>query len=276
MEMDRYIVTGATGGIGRAITEALMHRQVGEVVMGCRNIWKAEELAAELKSAIDSKTRLTVMKLDLESMADVDDFVEQYISSGRKIKALLNNAGTMPCNVNITADGYESATQTNCLATIRLTRGLLGAMEDGGTIVFTTSMTRRIVKLRSDWAQYAIDCHHPMRRFTVYGRSKLMLTHYAMALAEELRSRNIRVNCSDPGIVDSAIISMNNRIIDNLSDRLFRPLINTTKEGAEPAMHALDSEMTGRIFTRRGSRPIPQRYSKARFHQQIIEELNSI
>lgn len=276
MKANCYIVTGATGGIGRAITEALMRRQVGEVVMACRNVWRAEELASELKSTITSDTRLTVMKLDLNSMEDVDDFVDQFTSSGRKIAALFNNAGTMPGEVSTTVDGYESATQTNCLATIRLTRQLLEYIEDGGAIVFTTSMTRRIVRLRSDWERYAIECKHPLRRFTVYGRSKLMLTHYAMYLSEELRSRNIRVNCSDPGIVDSAIISMDNKIIDRLSELLFRPLINTPAEGAEPALHALDTAATGQIFTRRHHRPIPHSYANSPLHHQIISEIKSI
>lgn len=256
---DTYIVTGATGGIGSALVEALMHRRAPHIILACRNIERARQLIDHLSASTTSSTIFTAMHLDLTSMASVDKFAEQFLSMKLPLKALLNNAGTMPGGVHITTDGYEEATQTNFLATVRLTRRLLPAMSSGSSIIFTTSMTRHIVRLRNDWQQHAIACRHPLRRFTVYGRSKLLLTNYARQLSDELAPRGIQVNCSDPGIVNSAIISMNNRIIDRLSELFFRPFINTPREGAEPALRALDSNDTATIFTRRKSHPIPRK-----------------
>lgn len=247
---DTYIVTGATGGIGGALVEALMHRRVPHIILACRDIGRARQLIDRLSASTDSSTTLTAMHLDLTSMASVDRFAEQFLSMKLPLKALLNNAGTMPGGVHVTADGYEEATQTNFLAPVRLTRRLLPAMSAGSSIVFTTSMTRHMVRLRNDWRQHAIACRHPLRRFTVYGRSKLMLTLYARLLSDELAPRGIQVNCSDPGIADTAIIKMNNRIIERLSELFFRPLINTPGQGAEPALRALDSSAQATIFTK--------------------------
>lgn len=260
-EGDVYIVTGATGGIGRAITEGLVRKGAGKVILACRNLRKAEDLIASLSAG---NTMLEAMELDLESMDSVRQFSSAIRARGISVDGLFNNAGTMPGEMRLTADGYESATQTNWLATALLTQLLLPAIADGGGIVFTTSMTRRIARLRSDWRQRAVNHHH---RFTTYGRSKLMLTHFALDLADKLGIRGIRVNCSDPGIVDSAIITMGNKIIDYLSDRLFRPVISTPAQGAAPALAAMEANVTGAIFTSRGHSPIPSAYLRQRLHR---------
>ncbi len=118
-------------------------------------------------------------------------------------------------------------------------------------------MTRRIARFRRDWDQLAIKRHS---RFVTYGRSKKMITAYALDLSRRLSPRGIRVNCSDPGIVDSAIITLGHPVIDRLSNLLFRPLIYTPAQGAAPAIAALTSPHTARIFTLRRSRPIPATY----------------
>ena len=132
-------------------------------------------------------------------------------------------------------------------------------------------MTRHIAKLRTDWKQHAITHHN---RFTTYGRSKLMLTHYALDLARELAPRGIRVNCSDPGIVDSGIITLGNRVIDMLSDKFFRPLISTPAQGAAPALNAAGTQLTGQIFTLNHCTPIPERYLRNPLHSIASEAVN--
>ncbi len=265
-----YIVTGATGGIGKAIVKGLTERGAARVILACRNIAKARKLIESLQPGM---TELTAMEVDLESLESVRRFAKAIAASGLSIDGLFNNAGTMPGDVILTADGYESATQTNFLATGLLTRLLLPCMADDGAIVFTTSMTRRIARLRDDWRERAVSHHH---RFTTYGRSKLMLTHFAMDLSNELRHRHIRVNCSDPGIVDSAIITMDNKVIDYLSDRLFRPVISTPEQGAAPALAAMESRLTGHIFTLSGHSPIPAGYQKQRLHPIATDAVRAL
>ena len=46
MNEEVYIVTGATGGIGRSIVKALVKRDVDHVVLACRNVEKAKEFIA--------------------------------------------------------------------------------------------------------------------------------------------------------------------------------------------------------------------------------------
>lgn len=254
------IVTGATGGIGRAITEGLLERGVKRVILACRNEDKCRRM---IESMGERRDALEFMRLDLESFASVRRFAESCALRGMTVAALFNNAGTMPGGVKMTEDGFESATQTNFLSTGLLTELLLPLMPRHASIVFTTSMTRRIVNLCEDWRQRSVERHG---RFTTYGRSKLMLTHYALDLSLRLAKQEITVNCSDPGVVDSAIITMGNPIVDKLSDMIVRPLISTPEEGAAPALEAAETTLTGRIFTRCGNKPIPVNYQRNSLH----------
>lgn len=254
MNTEVYIVTGATGAIGRSIVEMLIKEKASHVILACRNSTKAERVIAEL--SICGDTTLEFMPLDLELLTSVKQFCKNFSQCGYRVKALFNNAGTMPKDLSITADGLESATQTNYVATWLLTKGLLKFMDEGSRIIFTTSLTRYIVRLRSDWKRHAIAHHH---RFTTYGRSKLMLTQAALQLSRQLQEKGIKVNCSDPGIVDSDMIKMGHKIIDTLCDRFFRPYISTPAQGAQAALNAYHSALSGYIFTKKKHKPIKDR-----------------
>lgn len=273
-----YIVTGATGGIGSAIARALVERGVPRLLLACRDSARAASLAGRLKSGCPSSpTAISFLRLDLGDMASVREFARTVIADGHPVAALINNAGTMPSRVTLSADGIESATTTNLISTVLLTELLLPVLADGGSIIMTTSMTRRIVRLRPDWLQHAADYHGFLRRFKTYGRSKLMLTHYAADLALRLAPRGIRVNCADPGIVDSGIIRLDNPVIDRIADIFFRPLISTTVQGANAALSALDSAVTSHIFTTSGrSKPIPAAYLADKLHATVMTDLSTI
>ncbi|MCM1517120.1 MAG: SDR family NAD(P)-dependent oxidoreductase [Pseudoflavonifractor sp.] len=270
-----YIVTGATGGIGSAIAGQLVSRGIPRLILACRNTSRASALADRLKADYPSSpTVIQPLTLDLSDMTSVRAFADSVISSGDQVTALINNAGTMPPEIIMSKDGIESATATNLVSTVLLTELLLPIMTEGGAIVMTTSMTRKIVRLRPDWLAHAAHYHGFMRRFKTYGRSKLMLTHYAADLSRRLTSRGIRVNCADPGIVDSDILKMDNIVIDRLADLFFRPLISTTAQGANAALSALDSPLTARIFMTSGqSKPIPASYLTDPLHAGVMSRL---
>lgn len=252
-----YIVTGATGGIGKAIVEELCDRlEVETVILACRNVEKASLLAAGMKAVCPDK-EILAMPLDLESFASVKAFARDIIVRGWTVKALIHNAGTMPSDVRVTDDGFESATQTNFMSPVLLTELLADRLCPGGSVVFTTSMTRRIARFSPGWRSLSINRHN---RFVTYGRSKKMLTAYALMLSERLHEAGVRVNCSDPWIVDTGMITMGNRFVDWLSRVLFRPLVYTPRQGAESAIAALDTKSTARIFTLKHSADIPLSY----------------
>lgn len=271
MSTSTHIVTGATGGIGGAIVDALVSRGLEHVTLACRCEEKTRTLVERHK---DAATRLEFVPLDLMSLASVEAFADTLAEKGYIIDTLYNNAGTMPGRKIISEDGYESATQTNFLAPALLTTRLLPLMGHGSRIVFTTSLTRRIVWLHDDWRQRS-EHHHS--RFVTYGRSKLMLTYWAAQLAESLKPRGILVNCADPGAVNTRMTVMGNAVVDRLADWVARPLFSRPDQGAEPALMAGQTPLTGRIFTRVPGRTlcgrIPRRYYGSALPTQVIDAL---
>lgn len=267
---DTYIITGATGGIGKSLVSDLVDRNVDRVILACRNVGKAQNVIFTHNNTV---TDLIAMPLDLESFSSVREFAKLVKNEGFRIKGIIHNAGTMPGELRITEDGYESATQTNFLSPVLLTELLLPAIVKGGSIVFTTSITRKIARFRENWNELS-KCHH--NRFVTYGRSKKMLTAYAYMLAEKLLRNDISVNCSDPWIVNTNIITLGNKVIDSLSDVFVRPMIYTSSQGAASAIKALDSESTKMIFTLRKVIPIPHSYGSKKSDDIINNVISTI
>lgn len=275
MSKQVHIVTGATGGIGRALVADLVHHGpelgVKHVVLACRDKAKARRLLDKYQGR---EVTLEYVPLDLMSFASVRTFARTLREREYVVEALYNNAGTMPGRVIMSEDGYESATQTNFLSPALLTHLLLPLMPRGSHIVLTTSVTRRIVWLHANWQWRS---QHRHSRFITYGRSKLMLTYWAAQLAESLKPRGIRVNCADPGAVSTGMIHLGHNIVDWLADRLVRPVISTPRQGSDPALKAARAPVTGRIFTRILGRTIqgriPRRYFGSSLPSEVVQQL---
>ena len=93
MSKDYYIVTGANGSIGQAITEALAAQNL-PVVMGCRNIAKSQPIRQRIIEKTGNSDIL-LLPLDLASFQSISHFCKQLAETGISIKALVNNAGVM-------------------------------------------------------------------------------------------------------------------------------------------------------------------------------------
>jgi NAD(P)-dependent dehydrogenase (short-subunit alcohol dehydrogenase family) len=264
-----YIVTGATGGIGREIVAGLVRDHAPcHIILAVRSVDRGNELA-DRYSGIDGVT-VEARHLDLSTLASVHLFADGIKASGLRINGLINNAGIMPGGVTLTTDNLEIATQTNFVATAVLTLCLHPLIVDGGAIVFTTSITRLLPRLHRNWATLAVDRH---QRFVTYGRSKLMLTHFALEMAQQLEPRHIRVNCSDPGVADTAILRLGHPIVDRLADMLVRPIVHTAAQGATAALRALTADTTACIFTLKGCKPIPPKWLQHKLHKPLIEDI---
>lgn len=257
MNKEYYIITGANGSIGQAITEAIA-AQGQPVIMACRNLAKSQPVQQQLIEKTGN-TDITLLPLDLASFASIIHFAERLSQDSVVIQTLVNNAGVMNQYYSQTTDGFESTIGINYIGTVLLTRMLLPLMHPGSRIVTTTSLTRYIGKI--DELFFAGSPHH-YKRFEAYSKSKLALTLYTARLAQELLPRGIWVNAADPGVVDTDMITMHSWV-DPLANRFFRPFISTPQEGAVGAVFAATSPeaygITGEIFKKHKHTPIPTR-----------------
>ena len=93
-------VTGATSGIGEAITEDLVKRGA-KVLMLCRDIPKATELASKF-NILSETGCVQIYNLDLTSLSSVKNCAERILTNEFRLDYLVNNAGVMMCPYTIT------------------------------------------------------------------------------------------------------------------------------------------------------------------------------
>jgi 3-oxoacyl-[acyl-carrier protein] reductase len=181
------LVTGASGGIGSAIAQALAAQGARLAVSGS-NEDKLEQFRATLGGDH------VAVPCDLSDGAAVDGLVPAAVAAlGGRLDILVNNAGVTRDNLvmRMKDEEWDSVIRVNLEAAFRLVRAAAKPMMKArfGRIVSITS----VVGQTGNPGQ------------ANYAASKAGLVGMSKALAQELASRNITVNCVAPGFIRSAM-----------------------------------------------------------------------
>ncbi len=180
------LVTGASGGIGSAIAGALAAQGARLAVSGSN----AAKLAAYRDGLGGDHVALPC---DLSDGAAVDALVPAAVDALGKLDILVNNAGVTRDNLvmRMKDDEWDQVIRVNLEAAFRLARAAARPMMKArfGRIVSITS----VVGATGNPGQ------------ANYAASKGGLTAMSKALAQELASRGITVNCVAPGFIASAM-----------------------------------------------------------------------
>lgn len=181
------LVTGASGGIGSAIARGLAARGARVALSGTR----AEALQA-LAAEIGGDA--VVLPCNLADPAAVDALVGQAVDAlGGRLDILVNNAGITRDNLamRMKDEEWDAVIKVNLEAAFRLARAACRPMmkQRFGRIISITS----VVGVTGNPGQ------------ANYAAAKAGLIGMSKALAQELASRNITVNCLAPGFIVSAM-----------------------------------------------------------------------
>lgn len=180
------LVTGATGGIGGAIAKAL-HAQGATVGISGRNEGKLNELAGELKE------RVFVLPADLSSKEAVEALVKSAEEKMGQIDILVNNAGLTKdgLSMRMKDEDWQQVIDVNMSATFKLAQACQRGMmkRRWGRIINIAS----VVGVTGNPGQ----CN--------YVASKAGMIGWSKAMAAEIASRNITVNCVAPGFIATAM-----------------------------------------------------------------------
>lgn len=257
------LVTGADGGMGRIHTRELAKAGY-EVVMACIDPDIARPVMEEIQRETGGIFHL--MQVDLGNLADIVRFANEVKSRFPSLQILLNNAGTLPSKAKTSLNNVEYTMAVNYLGHYTLTNLLHPIMGPGTRIVSMISLAYVIGKITPDL--FKPKTQREYNRFTAYGSSKLALYYFMLDAAEAWKDDGICFNVSDPNIVDTGIIRMDNVVVDKLCDWIFRPLINTPEQGAANMLTAaIDpnyKDVTGKIF--KNCKPIEH---KRRFYNNL-------
>jgi 3-oxoacyl-[acyl-carrier protein] reductase len=181
------LVTGASGGIGSAIAKALVSRGAKVALSGTR-----EEALQKVAAEIGGDT--VIVPCNLGDPEAVDGLIPRAFEAlGGQIDILVNNAGITRDNLvmRMKDDEWNQVISVNLEAAFRLIRAATKPMMKArfGRIITITS----VVGTTGNPGQ------------ANYAASKAGLVGMSKALAQELASRNITVNCVAPGFISSAM-----------------------------------------------------------------------
>ena len=181
------LVTGASGGIGSAIATAL-HGQGAKVVLSGTRLDALEALKGELGEGA------VTLPANLSNSAEVDElFKKAEAAAGTAIGIVVNNAGITRDNLfaRMKDEEWDQVLAVNLTAAFRLSRAALRTMMRNrwGRIINITS----IVGVTGNPGQGN------------YAAAKAGLIGMSKALAYEVASRGITVNCIAPGFIKSAM-----------------------------------------------------------------------
>ncbi len=133
----RWLITGASGGIGRAMVIAAAAAGA-EVVAVARNEAKLQQLLADLPQS--SKPRVSYEIADMSLQSETERLRDRLLA-GPAFDVLLNNVGVLFPEMVITSEGREATFVTNILSHYVLTEGLVAndKIARGGAIINMTS-----------------------------------------------------------------------------------------------------------------------------------------
>jgi 3-oxoacyl-[acyl-carrier protein] reductase len=176
------LVTGASGGIGSAIAQALAGQGARLAVSGS-NVGKLEAFRGGLGGDH------VALPCDLSDAAAVDALVPQAVEALGQLDILVNNAGVTRDNLamRMKDEEWSDVIRINLEAAFRLARAALKPMMRArfGRIISITS----VVGTTGNPGQ------------ANYAASKAGLVGLSKALAQEVGSRGITVNCIAPGFI---------------------------------------------------------------------------
>jgi len=181
------LVTGASRGIGRAVGERLA--RIGAFVIGTATTEAGAAAISQRLQEIGARGRGAV--LDVADAARGDALVEEVVREHGKLSILVNNAGITrdALALRMKDADWSAVIDTNLSAVFRLSRAGLRPMmkAKGGRIVNITS----VVGASGNAGQ------------ANYAAAKAGVEGLTRALAREVGSRGITVNCVAPGFIDT-------------------------------------------------------------------------
>ncbi|MDO8319866.1 3-oxoacyl-ACP reductase FabG [Rhodoferax sp.] len=180
------LVTGASRGIGAAIALSLAERGL-KVIGTATTADGAAKVSQSLLKFADCSGRV----LDVNDPAGVDALIDAIVKEHGGLQILVNNAGITRDNLamRMKDDEWDAVLDTNLKAVFRMSRAVMRTMmkQRYGRIISITS----VVGASGNPGQ------------ANYAAAKAGVAGMTRALARELGSRNITVNCIAPGFIET-------------------------------------------------------------------------
>lgn len=194
------LVTGVTSGIGLETAVALA-RGGARLLVTARDEVRGQTSLDEIRRRSGSAS-VEVVALDLASLDSVRACAAEVARRTNRLDVLVNNAGLVVGERQLTADGFEMTIGVNHLGPFLLTnllRPLLVASAPA-RVITVASFAHRQGDLRPDDLMWE---HRSYRSMAVYGTSKLANILFTKELARRLGGSGVTATCLHPGTIRS-------------------------------------------------------------------------
>jgi retinol dehydrogenase 12 len=241
------VVTGATSGIGVVTAQTLARQGATVIVVG-----RHPERGAATVSRIQQETGNSAVELmvaDLSAQAQVRRLASEMQHRFPRLDVLINNAGALFTERQLSQDGIEMTFALNHLAYFLLTNLLLDPLK--------ASVAARIINVSSEAHRGAaldftdLQGQRNYGGWRAYARSKLANILFTYELARRLEGTSVTANALHPGFV-ATNFGRNNRGIMAMGFRILQLAAISPEAGARTIIHLASApevkDITGRYF----------------------------
>jgi short-subunit dehydrogenase len=213
------LVTGATSGIGLAITEALI-KQGARVAMVARTASNLEALVQRFGSE-----QAAAFALDVADRTALKALPARIVATFGALDLVIQNAGLTHRGpfAGIPEDLIASVIDTNLTGPMVLTRACLPHLQAGSHVVFIASLAGMV----------------PLPDEAPYSASKAGLRFFATAIADELKARDIHIGIVSPGPVDTNFFG---DAIEEVPNLVFSQPMSTAEEITEAVLRCIKTK----------------------------------
>lgn len=246
--MKSILITGATDGIGKAAALKLAKNK-NKVVLTGRNKEKLEKTLHEVRKKSNNENVFSLLA-DFASLKDVHNLANQIIQKFPDLNILINNAGVVKNNYELTKDGFEYQLSVNYLAPFLLTYLLKDLLINNAPsrIINVTSQVHKGAEINFDDFNFERATYSPTRTYAITKLQDLMFTY---KLSRELSDKGVTVNCLHPGVVATNLLS-DYRNRPRATNLLARFTNDAPEDGAKTIVYLAESEevenVSGKYF----------------------------
>jgi retinol dehydrogenase 14 len=242
------LVTGATGGIGKATAVGLARLGARVGITG-RDMARTEAAAAEIRAAANNAA-VDAFAADLSSQTEVRRLAREVLDRYPRLDVLVNNVGGFWTHRHVTADGLEHTFALNHLAPFLLTTLLLDRLKFSAPARVVTVYSHAQATGRIEFDDLQGTRNYSGQR--AYSQSKLANVMFTYELARRLRGTGVTATCVHPGVVRTNFGAEDQAWYFAAVSRVVRPFLKTPAQGAQTPMYLASSPevdgVTGQFF----------------------------
>ena len=243
------LITGATGGIGKATAIGLASMGARVAITG-RDRTRAEQAATDIRTEAGNPA-VDVFVADLSSQAEVRRMSDEVLAAYPRLDVLVNNVGGFWAHRHLTSDGLERTFALNHLAPFLLTGLLLERLSSSAParVVTVASGAQSFGKI--DFGDLMGEQDYSGQR--AYNQSKLANVMFTYELARRLADTGVTATTVHPGMTNTSFSAEDPARAMAPVVFLIRPFMRSPTKGARTVVYLASSPavegVTGRYYS---------------------------